>query len=309
MRPTTLVYSSHERCDYIHREFIVQRALESFDNKTLLHLPMSQRTRGGQDYDFGTFRWYYDMFSQYGLEYTPFFWDDNLSRESVDLFFHMLWHSQVVVLGGGNSSIGLARYKALGEMYYNDRDLFKRVLHERQERGLMTVGFSAGADQLGEFLSSTVDYDLEDPYGFGLAKNIVTTLHHESGREDSIYRLATNLQHCMAFGLPNDSGLGVDQGYLPSGNIWQIIWFIVDQSWDKPEDSWHIKTRAGEKIHHFYSDGRHWSFNGGDMLVRVMAPDNSWQNGLIITNQGEFFDYWNQQHSLYPSIESFLSSH
>lgn len=307
MRPTVLVYSSHDRCNYIHREFIVQRALESWDNKTLLHLPMSQQTRGGQEYDFGCFRWYYEQFRRYGLEYYPFYWSDNLSREDVDTFFHMLWHCQVVVLGGGNSSIGLGRYKHLGGMYYNDRDLFRRILHERQDRGLMTVGFSAGADQLCEYLSSVVDYDMDDPYGFGLAKNIVTTLHHESGREGSIKKLALSFHHCMAFGLPNDSGLGVDQGWLPSGNIWQIIWFITDNSWDVPQDQWHIKTRMGEKIHHFYCDGRHWAFNGGDMMVRIMSPDNTWQKATIITNNGSFIDYWTQQPSHYYSIEQILA--
>ena len=46
MRPTALIYSSHDRCKYIHKEFIIQRALESWDNKTLLHLPMSQENPG-----------------------------------------------------------------------------------------------------------------------------------------------------------------------------------------------------------------------------------------------------------------------
>jgi len=309
MKPTALVYSSHERCDYIHREFIVQRALESWDNKTLLHLPMSQKTRGGQDYDFGCFRWYYEQFRQYGLAYYPFYWDDNLKKEDVDLLFDMLYNSQVVVLGGGNTFLGMSRYKALGEMHYGNRDLFGKILHERQNRGLITVGFSAGADQLGEYVSQAIDYDLDDPHGFGLARNIVTTLHHEPGRENAIYRLANSMQHCMAFGLPNDSGVAVDQGYLNSGNIWQVIWFVIDKSWDIPKDQWHIKTRQGVKIEHFYPNGQHWSFNGGDKMARVMSPDNNWQNAIIITNQGEVFDYWSQQPSDFGSIEEFLSHH
>jgi len=307
MRPTALVYSSHDRCEYIHRDFIVERALESWDNKTLLHLPMSQKTQGSQEWDFGNFRWYYNRFVQYGLDYSPFYWNDYLRREDVDLFFQMLWSNQVVLLGGGNSSLGLKRYKMMGQLYYNDWDLFGRILHERQDRGLLTVGFSAGADQLCEYLSSSINYDLEDPNGFGLIKNVVTTLHLEPGREGDIYNWAVKVPHCMTFGLPNDSGIGADQGYLPSGNIWQVIWFITDNSWDVPQHAWHIKTRHGMKIEHFYCDGRQWSFNGGDVMVRIMSPDNNWQTATIITNHGDFYDYWTQNRVYPSSIEEILS--
>jgi len=307
MKPTAFIYSSHDRCEYIHKDWIIQRALESWDNKTILHLPMSQRDRGGQEWDYGNFRWYYSFFEKYGLKHYPFYWSDNLSRHDIDVFFDMLWNSQVVVLGGGNSELGLYRYKKLGEMYNNDPYLFGKICHERQKRGLLTVGYSAGADQLCEYLCTSVAYQHDDPYGFGLAKNIVATLHHEKGREGDIYQLATALPHCRAFGLPNDSGIGVDQGVLPSSNIWQIIWFVIDNSWDVPQDQWHIKTRAGEKIHHFYPDGRHWAFNGGDIMLRVMSPDYSWQQGAIITNQGQWYDYWTQQPMLCGSIEEYFS--
>jgi hypothetical protein len=59
MKPTAFVYSSHERCEYIHKDWIVQRALESSDNKTLLHLPWSQNARDQQDWDYGTFEYFY----------------------------------------------------------------------------------------------------------------------------------------------------------------------------------------------------------------------------------------------------------
>lgn len=306
MKPTALIYSSHDRSEYLHRWWIVERALSSWDNKTLLHLPFSQRDRHGQEYDYNNFRWYYERFRQYGLNYYPFFWSDHLSREDVDVFFHMLWHSQVVVLGGGSSSLGLARYKAMGEMYYGDRELFSRILHERQQRGMLTVGFSAGADQLCQYLCEIGRHRLHDPYGFGLARNVVTTLHHEPGREEDIWFLASNLPHCMAFGLPNDSGLAVHQFTLPSGNTFQIIWFVIDKSWDVPHHSFHIKTRTGTKIDHIYNDGRHWAFNGGDVMVRVISPDSLWQDVTIITNQGRFIDYWTQGPSEYGSIEEIL---
>lgn len=305
MRPTALIYSSHDRCSYIHREWIVQRALESWDNKTIMHLPMSQGSSGQQKWDYDNFRWYYSQFHNWGLRDTPFYWSDNLKRGDIDLFFKMLWSQQVVLLGGGNSSLGLGRYKALGGWYYRDPDLFRRILHERQDRGLLTVGFSAGADQLCEYLCEAID-GVRDPYGFGLARNVVTSLHHEPGREHSVYRLARSFRHCMAFGLPNDSGIGVHQFYLPSGNIFQMIWFITDKSWDVPQHQWHIKTRKGVSICHYYNDGRHWAFNGGDVMVRVMSQNNLWQDITIITNQGRFIDYWTQWPSEYRSIEQIM---
>jgi hypothetical protein len=305
MEPTALIYSSHDRSEYIHRWWIIERALRSWDNKTILHLPMSQRSRGSQEWDYGNFRWYYDRFAQWGLQYYPFYWDDNLRREDVDMFFHMLWSSQVVVLGGGNTPLGLARYKGLGNWYYGDPGLFGRILHERQDRGLLTVGFSAGADQLTEYVCEVMS-GANDPHGFGLAHNVVTTLHFEPGREGEMQHLAGNLRHCMIFGLPNDSGIAVHQGYLPSGNIFQVIWFVIDKSWDVPHHQFHIKTRHGVKIQHVYNDQRHWSFNGGDMMVRIMSPDGVWQDVTIITNQGQFIDYWTQWPSEYHSLEEIL---
>ncbi|MDQ7825033.1 MAG: hypothetical protein RDV48_19690 [Candidatus Eremiobacteraeota bacterium] len=306
MKPTALIYSAHDRCEYIHRSFIIERALQSWHNKTLMHLPMSQRSRASQEWDYNNFRWYYDRFGQWGLQYFPFYWDDHLRREDIDLFFHLLWSSEVVVLGGGNSSLGLGRYKALGDWYYNDHYLFERILHERQDRGLLTVGFSAGADQLGQYLCEVASSHLHDPHGFGLARNVVTTLHFEHGREGEIWHLAGNLPHCMVFGLPNDSGIGTHQFYLPSGNIFQAIWFITDNSWDVPQHQFHIKTRQGVKIQHVYNDGRHWSFNGGDMMVRVMSQDNLYQDITVITNQGQYIDYWTQWPSEYHSIEQIM---
>ncbi len=308
MRPTALIYSSHDRCEYMHRWWIVERALNSCDNKTLLHLPFSQRTRHGQEFDYNNFRWYYDRFAQWGLNYHPFFWSDNLSRDDVDIFFHMLWHSEVVVLGGGSSSLGLARYKAMGDMYYGDRELFSRILHERQQRGLLTVGFSAGADQLCQYLCEVGSRRMADPYGFGLARNVVTTLHHEPGREGEIWHLAANLPHCMVFGLPNDSGIAAHQFNLWSGNTFQIIWFVTDNSWDVPHHEFHIKTRMGVKIDHIYNDGRHWAFNGGDVMVRIISPDGKWQDATVITTDGRFIDYWSQMPSEYSSIQQIIDS-
>jgi hypothetical protein len=71
-------------------------------------------------------------------------------------------------------------------------------------------------------------------------------------------------------GLPNDSGIAVNQGRTPRGARWQFIRFITDESWDRAEDQFHIKTRHGVRIEHRGPDGRDWKFNGGDVLVRIL---------------------------------------
>jgi hypothetical protein len=306
--PTALVYSSHDRCEYIHRDFIIRRALESTGNRMLLHLPMSHRLRRGQEWDFGNFSWYYEQFRGLGLEYYPFFWYSGLRKKDIALLFEMLRYAPVVVLGGGNSSLGLARYKALGEKYYRDRSLFGRILHARQDAGLLTAGFSAGADQLCQYLSSAGRYRMRDPFGFGLAGNIMITLHHSPRFQRTLSWSARRFPQCLAFGLPNDSALALHQGILDSGNFWQIIHFVVDRSWSVPRHAVHIRTRMGETIQHFYNDGRHWAFNGGDTLVRIMSPDGLWQKIVIFTAQGSYIDYWTQGHSYYSSVQEILES-
>lgn len=302
LQATALVYSSHNRCQHIHRDWIVERALQSHHNKTILHLPMSMKERHQQDYGWGTFRWYLNQFTNWGLQPETFFYDDNLAKEDVDILFHKLRNHQVVILGGGNPHLGYSRYTALGEKYYGDPDKFNRILWERANDGLLTAGFSAGASQLSEFM------DTNGTPGFGLARNVVTTQHHEPGREGDLRYLAQRYHHCMAFGLPNDSGVAVQQGMLPSGNLWQIIEIIVDGSWDIPEDHWHIKTRQGINVLHYYPDGREWTFLGGDRVVRVMSLDNSFQRSWIF-NAGGIFDYWTQQHSGFHNIDHIFNAH
>ncbi len=308
MQPTALVYSSHDRCEYLHRWWIIERALRSFNNKTIFHLPFSQYSLHDQEYDYNNFKWYYQRFAQWGLRYSSFYWTDSLKKEDVDLFFHKLWNSEVVVLGGGSSQLGLARYKAMGDMYYGDRNLFEKILSERQQRGMLTVGFSAGADQLCQYLCETCSGRIQDPRGFGLVRNISCTLHHEPARIGEVYRLAEALPDCMVFGLPNDSGIASYQTTLWSGNTFQYINFITDNSWDAPKDQFHIKTRMGVKIDHIYNDGRHWAFNGGDRLLRVISPDGNWQEAVIITNAGYMIDYWTQNPSRYSSVIDFINN-
>ncbi|MFC1746010.1 hypothetical protein ACFL35_18605 [Candidatus Riflebacteria bacterium] len=314
MHPTALLYSSHNRCEYLHRWWIVERALQDPFNKLVVYLPMSEAGSSGefgtpQQFGWSKFEWYLNFFRKWGLEAYPFYWNDNLTYEDARAFFEMCASCQVLILGGGNSVTGLERYKGIGEWFFGDRGLFERVLHGRAEEGKLTVGFSAGCDQLGAILHSQTYTDLPDPHGFGLAHNVMTSLHHEDHRNEELWYTASQFPHCMVFGLPNDSGLAVSQGFLPSGNIWQLIEFVTDNSWDLPQDGFHIKTRQGQGIEHVYNDGKHWKFNGGDRMARVMSPDGVWQEAYIFNSQGYCFHYWSQHPATFPSIDAVFASY
>ncbi len=304
-KSTALVYSSHNRSEHIHRDWIVERALQSHHNKTIFLLPMSMGRYDQQEYSWGTFEWYFNRFKQWGLEASTFFWNEQLRHEDVEHLFEKLVNSEVVILGGGSSLLGMKRYEALGEKFYGDKHLFSRILHQRQNKGQLTVGFSAGADQLCSYISGSYDYER----GFGLVRNVAVTLHHEWNRSGELFQMARDLPGSMVFGLPNDSGIAVDQGYLPSGNIWQIIEFIVDSSWDSPKDGFHIKTRQGMNIPHRYADGREWDFKNGDMMVRIMSPHNNDQDAWIVQGGRGIINYWSQDWSGYHNIEDILGDH
>ena len=211
-------------------------------------------------------------------------------------------------LGGGHSATGLRRYKELGARFAGEWGKFGRILHERKQRGLLTVGFSAGADQLAEYLfrkSSGVPHDTD---AFGLVRNTMVTLHHESSRNPELAHAARQFPHCMVFGLPNDSGLCSDDGVLPSGNLWQVIECVIDNSWDDPTEAFHVKTRSGALIEHLYADGRHWSFRGGDRIVRIQSPDNGFSEAWIASG-GRLIHYGTQRPSRHRSIEEVLASY
>jgi peptidase E len=313
MRGTALLYSSHNRSEFIHNHFIVQRALRGRDNKRILFLPMSAMPRGGdeyerQDYEWGTFRWYFDFYERYGLEVVPFFWSSHFRKQDVDALWHHLWTSEVVILGGGHSRTGMWRYKNIGERFDGEWGKFGRLLHERQERGLLTVGFSAGADQLAEHCFAHTHSPGMDTDGFGLVRNSLVRLHHDSGDNGDLAEATWRHPHLVAFGLPNDSGIYVDQGVLPSGNRWQVIEPVIDASWDLPRDQYHIKTRQGAGVEMVAAGGRHWSFHGGERIVRIQSPDNRFHELWIDGGHG-LTHFWSGRPSSYRSIEHVLASH
>ena len=137
MLGTSLVYSSHDRSPYLHREFIVERALKGW-NKRVLFLPMSETPQNGsererQDFSWGSFQWYFERFRQYGLDPVSFYWSSSLNRSDLDYLWHLLWSSDVVILGG-DSVTGIRRYKELGLSVRRQRGQFGRILHERREQ-------------------------------------------------------------------------------------------------------------------------------------------------------------------------------
>jgi hypothetical protein len=202
----------------------------------------------------------------------------------------------------------MERFKELGARFDGEWGKFGRILHERMERGLLNVGFSAGADQLSQYLfrKSWGRPGYND--GFGCARNVMVAPHHEPGDNHSLWNAARGHPHCMVFGIPNDSGIYLDQGVLPSGNHWQVIEFVVDKSWDRPEDGFHIKTRQGALVDHVYSDGRHWAFNGGDVMVRIQSPDNSFHQAFY-THGGRLYHYWTQEPAWHSSVEEVLANY
>ncbi len=311
--PTAFIYSSHARCRYIHDHWIVSRALRG--DGTILFLPMSEAVNeespeGRQSWAWGNFQWYFRQFQQYGLKAEAFYWSRDLDRADVDELMHKLWSSEVVILGGGNPSTGLRHYKDLGDEFYGERGCFGRILHERQERGLMTVGFSAGTDQLCEFMSSCIGKELPDCKGFGLLRNVMATSHFEPGQEGHLAYGARSFGHCMLFGLPNDSGIACDQGWTPGGNIWQLLEFVTDNSWDEPSDHWHIKTRQGVGIQHAYPDGRDWVFHGGDRMLRIQSPDCRYQEAWILPAGGGIcYDWWSQSPTFFSNIADMIAHH
>lgn len=311
MQGTALVYSSHDRCNLIHDHYIAQRALQG--NKTILFLPMSETVQNGNEYErqefsWGTFRYFFSFYRRFGLEAFPFYWSSNLRKSDVDQLWAAMWEAEVVILAGGSPRNGIRRYKELGHRFAGEWGKFGRLLHERRARGLLTVGFSAGADQLCDSLFGRTWGDEYDGKGFGLVRNTMVTLHHEPSRNGDLAYAAHKFPHNMVFGLPNDAGINHDWGWLPSGNIWQVYEFIIDTSWTEPSDAFHIKTRFGAKIEHVYNDGRHWSFGGGDLLVRVESPDGAWREAWIRSG-GEWLHYQTQTRSSFRSVGQILAHH
>ncbi len=312
MPSTALVYSSHNRSHRIHHDLIVQRALSGRANKRIFLLPMSMSPQHGdelalQKQEVDTFAWYFRGFSEKGLEFVPFYWNSALRPQDVELLFKYLEESEVVLLAGGSSMVGLQRYRDLGARFANDPDKFRKILEQRQKQGLLTVGFSAGADQLMEKLFRVTHHIPGDNRAFGLITDTLLTLHHDPSRDASLFDAAREFPQSRVFGLPNDSALSVSRGVTPQGGQWQLTEFVIDTSWDRPADAWHVRTRSGATIQHFYADGRHWSFQQGDWMLRVKSADGK-QDQSWIGSGGRVIAYQTQQAQETKSAEQLIAA-
>lgn len=309
-RATSLIYSSHNCCWDIHYNWIVKRALETGQQR-ILYLPMSEgTTSGGDEYErqqfgYSKFEWFLNRFKDQGLKPAPFYYSSSLSHDDAEVFFDMLANYEVVIFGGGNSPLGMHRYREMGARFFGNPNLCSEIVHSRQNRGLLTVGFSAGADHLAEYMSESAWGDAAR--GFGVTSRVAVTLHHESGREQTLIRGAARYRDTLWFGLPNDSGLASQQGNLPSGAWWQVLQAVLDTSWDVPSEAFHIKTRYGAKVDHYYADGRHWSLGDGDQVIRVSAPHGQYE-GCWIQSGGVIYDYQSQAPTHFHSVGQILGS-
>ncbi len=309
MEPSVLVYSSHDRSNLIHNDWIVQRALRG--NRRLLFLPLSAAVDGEVDcaqqrFNWDSFHWFFEFYRAHGLDAFPFFWHPHLRREDVEALWHALESAAVVILGGGSPRLGMSRYRQLGADFGGDPERFRRTLEGRRSAGLLTVGYSAGTDQLCELMSSASGYGTATP-GLGLARRVVATSHFAHGHEPWLAELARAFGPCLVFGLPNDSGLAVSEGRLRSGGTWQVVEAIVDTTWDRPSDHDHVKTRQGVLVQHFYPDGRHWALHNGDRLLRLWSADGAPAGAFVAGCGAPLLDYWRQAETAFATVEEALA--
>ena len=311
MNPTCLVYSSHDRCNLIHDEWIVQRALHG--NKRILFLPLStpeanEDDASNQQSAWEAFKWFFWYYGAFGLDAFPFLAHARLEREDVELLWHAMSTAEVVILGGGNPQLGMVRFEHLGTKFHGDPKRFSRILLERKANGLLTAGFSAGADQLCQFMSSASGAGGETP-GLAVATNVIATSHFEPGQEGWVSDLAKAFPRCMTFGLPNDSALAVSEGRTSTGDPWQVIRAIVDTTWARPNDAFHIKTRQGVPIFHAAADGRQQGLQGGDAIVRIQAGADTPERVYFAPLHAPVRDYRTQQPAGPASIEELFAAH
>jgi hypothetical protein len=305
MHPTEFVYSSHSCSSYMYGTYLVEPALKHPTDHRLLYLPMSEvpvdgSDQAGQEFGWNKVSWYLEKFRESGLAPQNFYWSEGLRRPDVDVLVDLLENAAVVILGGGNTGLGNSRYQDIGRRFWMDTDRIGQLLRKRHEKGLLTGGYSAGAEQLIG-TSTGVAENRDNPQGFGLVRDMRLILHHEWSRREELAELAAHSPNCVTFGLPNDSGLAIRQGKLPNGRQWQWIRCVVDTSWDAPNDQFHIKTRSGLRIDHYYPNGQHWSFNDGDELLRLWSENDTESRTYFIMNK-RAFDYYSREPIELPEL-------
>ena len=292
---------------------MAERALRHPGDHRVLFLPVNEPPRRGDELSSQHFAWgrYEQFFGRYGsrgLEPVGFFFSNRLGPRDAELLAGMLLEAPVAILSSGSTPYGVWRMLDLGLRLFGDASLLPRLLLERQARGLLTAGVSAGAQQLCSLFDGRGVRGCPFLEGFGLAQDVAVQVHHDSGGRRRLRSLARKRKRCLWFGLPNDSAIEVSHGRLPSGLRWQLLRFLIDTSYDEPRDQWHIKTRQGMKIDHFYADGRHWAFNHGDMVLQVRRRRSQhFSHAWLATGQG-VLDYASQRPTGLPDVGALLQA-
>ncbi len=310
MNTTTLIFSTHGHSPRIHGDFLAARALAHSRDSRVLYLPMSEPPHGRNDrasQEFGWSRFVHAMepYRTLGVEPVSFFWSGIYQRRDLEHLFEMLENVPVVVLGNGTPSLGMWRFQMLSHELTRDPQAFGRMLLRRQRRGLLTAGSSAGALQLGSIFD--VRGTQRGPFrdGFRLADGVAVDVHHEGRRRRWLRGVARRRKRVMWFGLPNNSAVAVSSGRLRSGYEWQLLRFVLDSSAPLHE-GWHVKTSHGERIEHYYPDGRHWAFGNDDAILRVRRRRRKLYSHAWIASAGRVMGMQDQAALPVPDLGSLL---
>lgn len=269
------MYDSLHGCRHIHGDWIVQRALKSEKNPTIVYLPMSNDEDHGMSQR-DTSEAFLRLFQRYipfGLLPSVHYWRPDLGQHEIREIFQDVETCEVLILGGGSSELGLTRYCGLGAAGYGEPGRFRRILEARHAQGKLTVGFSAGAEQLSTSLMGTLEYEDRVVPGLCLIEGIIVAVHYSAGRSDVLRRAQKLYPGCQVFALPNETGLGFCQRTLEDGMVEQLIDVIVDPS----------VSQSMPNIIHLDADGRTLEHTNGVRIKRVIDPKNLWQRITFCT--------------------------
>ena len=272
------MYDSLHGCRHIHGDWIVQRALKSEKNPTIVYLPMSNDEDHGMSQR-ETSEAFLRLFQRdvpLGLRPSVHYWRQDLGKYEIRQIFQNLETCEVLILGGGTSELGLTRYCGLGNTGYEEPARFRKLLETRHSQGKLTVGFSAGAEQLSTCLMGTLEYEGRVERGLGLIEEIIVSVHYSADRADGLARAQKLHPGCQVFALPNETGLGISQRTREDGMVEQWIDVIVDPS----------VTPLMPYIIHLDADGRTWEHSNGVRMKRIIDPGKRRQHITFFTPSG-----------------------
>ncbi len=257
------MYDSLQKCRIIHGEWIVRRALSARADPTVVYLPMSNDEEHGQSQQQTSeaFLWLFEQAAPQLRVKVPY-WRSGLSGEEIERMFHDFETCEVLILGGGTSALGLARYREIGVAGFGDSGRFRRTLEARLARGRLTVGFSAGAEQLSSSLTGVLEYEGRVEPGFALVQDLIVAVHFEPRRAGVLRRAQKLHPGHQVLALPNETALGIRQRELEDGRVWQLFEVVVDPS----------ASRSTPFVTHLDHQGGVHEHSHGTRLERIIDP-------------------------------------